>query len=447
MYPNSNLAGYDVHPWHTAPFEDTKKLQKFVGVTFPYTYTNTENDELKSRLNKFHSQDFRGMLCNDRGLKNVSLTEIYESGESFIYPYILYDNNLFYKYDTIEVDPRVIERVKQGKAKIVFTQMTEGFFGESEYELIWLSNLSYKYNIPKDGLVAITANFASVDLFNNLLVENKIIDNITVWPFSYFQYTLWFHEKSITFEEETKNLIRSNFYEFLDKNKTEKKSKHFLCFNRVPKVHRILMFGELMSNPNLKDKSIATLGAKNVSYGGGSFFDTVNYFLDDEYKHSKELLKRFYESYNDAKHSTYDKKDMHINFASNLNKPAHSSTFVNIVTESLINTNSIFFSEKTYKPIYCAQPFIIFGNPHSLRVLKDLGFKTFDKWWDESYDNEVNLTRRFEKIVSVLNEISSWSLEDCFKVTQEMEDIFIHNMEVMISNEKVIEMFKFLAKK
>ena len=34
--------------------------------------------------------------------------------------------------------------------------------------------------------------------------------------------------------------------------------------------------------------------------------------------------------------------------------------------------------------------FLVSGmNPHYLKKLKELGFKTFDSWWDESYDSEV----------------------------------------------------------
>ena len=45
------------------------------------------------------------------------------------------------------------------------------------------------------------------------------------------------------------------------------------------------------------------------------------------------------------------------------------------------------------------------GNPQSLKVLKKQGFKTFDKWWDESYDDEFDFHKRMDKIVEVMEEM------------------------------------------
>ena len=45
-------------------------------------------------------------------------------------------------------------------------------------------------------------------------------------------------------------------------------------------------------------------------------------------------------------------------------------------------------------------PFFVVGNPHTLKKIKRLGFKTFSMLWDESYDNELDLNTRIEKIIS-----------------------------------------------
>jgi hypothetical protein len=44
-------------------------------------------------------------------------------------------------------------------------------------------------------------------------------------------------------------------------------------------------------------------------------------------------------------------------------------------------------SEKTYKAISLMMPFIIIGQRHSLRALRDQGYQTFSPWIDESYDD------------------------------------------------------------
>ena len=57
-------------------------------------------------------------------------------------------------------------------------------------------------------------------------------------------------------------------------------------------------------------------------------------------------------------------------------------------------------------------PFFVVGNPHTLKKLKELGFKTFECIWDESYDNELDLNTRIEKIISEVKKLTNISLEE-----------------------------------
>jgi hypothetical protein len=228
--------------------------------------------------------------------------------------------------------------------------------------------------------------------------------------------------------DETKEKMRENFNWYLQNNKTTKKEFHFLSFNRVTKPHRLVMFAELSSNEKLIGKSIKSLGASQNKFHH-EFFNILNATLGEYYVHSKKRLLDFYNTYDSSKHYVYDENDLENNKAANLSKGAHSTTFVNVVTESLIDEGSIFYSE------------------NSIKKLKELGFKTFDKWWDESYDNETNYTKRMDMITSVMEEIASWDMDKCYQVTQEMEEVLIHNFNNMISNHEVIKLFTVLENK
>ena len=167
-------------------------------------------------------------------------------------------------------------------------------------------------------------------------------------------------------------------------------------------------------------------------------------YIDGNYKHSKEKLIEFYRRYDSTISSIYDEPDLENNKATNLNLEAHTTSFVNIVTESLINNPSIFFSEKTFKPMFCAQPFILIGNPNSLTKLKEYGFQTFDKWWDESYDTESDFTNRLGKIIDIMEEISTWDKEKMYKITKEMESVFVNNFNVMVNTDEIYQTYKKL---
>ena len=69
------------------------------------------------------------------------------------------------------------------------------------------------------------------------------------------------------------------------------------------------------------------------------------------------------------------------------------------------------------------------SNPNYLNNLKRLGFKTFDNYWDEEYDihKEVN---RIDKIKLILQEISSWALDELSNKLQDMESTLDHNLTV-----------------
>jgi hypothetical protein len=208
----------------------------------------------------------------------------------------------------------------------------------------------------------------------------------------------------------------------------------------------MIIFAELMTNSNLINKSYVSLAASSMgNKSEKDFYNLTKGFIDDNYNRSKQRLLDYYENYNSLEHHVFDESDLENNKADNLNLSAQNNTFLNIVTETLTNKNVIFFSEKIYKPIYCAQPFVLIGNPLSLKKLREKGYKTFGQWWDESYDDELDFTKRFEKIMDVLEEISTWSLEKCFEVTQEMESTLRHNFNIMMSNDETLNFYKFLS--
>ncbi len=43
-------------------------------------------------------------------------------------------------------------------------------------------------------------------------------------------------------------------------------------------------------------------------------------------------------------------------------------------------------------------PFIVLGNPASLRLIRGYGFQTFPEIFDESYDDEEDPARRFDMV-------------------------------------------------
>jgi hypothetical protein len=448
LHVDSNLADYDIHPWHTPNKSYLEELVQKYKIKIPYTVKEGDCEHLRRGLDRYNAYLFENLVDNTLGtFQSVSLEDVYQKEESFIYPVILYTNDLFFRYDTIELDNRVVERILQGKAKLCFIQATEGDFGNSDEHFEWLDRLSKRYNFNKDRLIIITANLKAEFNFEFLIEQKVIDDTFIVYPFSYFQHDLWFarnHGSKALCKQSEQNK-RGLFNISLKKNKEQKKEKHFLCFNRIPRHHRVLLFGEIQTNEKLKDKTIITLG-KDLKDCKESYYNITQHLLQDDYEKSKEKILNFYKDYDSTQQITYDVRNLDENQAASINLSAHNKTFLNIVSETLVDPYTVFFSEKIFKPIFSAQPFILLGNPYSLMKLKEYGFQTFDRWWDESYDQETNLTRRLEKIIKTLEFISEWDLDTCFKVTQEMESIFINNFNALMATEKVLQLHQDLKK-
>ena len=91
-------------------------------------------------------------------------------------------------------------------------------------------------------------------------------------------------------------------------------------------------------------------------------------------------------------------------------------TCFELVTETDV-FNSLFITEKTFKPILNKSPFLISGSPYTLAYLRKLGFETFDKLFDESYDSEIVYYDRVSILMDNMKRATKFNLLECYKNT------------------------------
>ena len=63
----------------------------------------------------------------------------------------------------------------------------------------------------------------------------------------------------------------------------------------------------------------------------------------------------------------------------------------------------------------------------NLAYLKSYGFKTFDRWIDESYDLEPNPDLRIGKITNELNRLCQMSIDELRAMEREMREVLEYN--------------------
>jgi len=458
-FVSSNIPDYNIHPWHTHPllkegdkdgnFNNLEEIAKSIGVTFPLKRKTNLDNKIMDTLIKFRGQSFEVFLDHDYHRHNIySIDEIKNLDINYIYPIVIYNNALFENYDTIELDDHIIKDALDGKCKICFMQPTEGFFGQDDTNYKWLDNLSKRYGLDETNMYIITTNFIAKTRKTELSLTGYLDDkSYSILDYGYFGSNLWFHNPGHITDPQCEIRGREKLSKFIKWSLTENKKYHFLNFNRVPKLHRVLLYGFLNGNKKFKDKFISSLGG----YDGNDeyrYFGWVDGQIPQEYKNKwKTTIRDYYKGHDSRVHYWYDEPDLENNKADSLNTQAHKDSFVNIVSESLTHETTVFFSEKIYKPIFVGQPFILMGNPRSLEVLQKQGYKTFSRWWDESYDQEMDFYKRMDKIFDVMEEIASWDMDKCFKITQEMLPTLIHNFNILMKGETLQNLFDVLEGK
>lgn len=106
----------------------------------------------------------------------------------------------------------------------------------------------------------------------------------------------------------------------------------------------------------------------------------------------------------------------------------YSNFFVEIVSETYLQGDTFFPTEKLWRPITQLTPFIVQGPKLYLKRLRDLGFKTFGQWWDEGHDEDP-YDCHAAAIEKIIDHICSMEVRDLDRMYQEMLPTLRHNLE------------------
>jgi len=144
----------------------------------------------------------------------------------------------------------------------------------------------------------------------------------------------------------------------------------------------------------------------------------------------------------DRFHSHLGKLDLDINYHPKKMKYDNFSQVKNLALEDNIEClfqiiletryNSpcgIVLSEKIFKGLIYKTPFIIYAQNGVLKLLKELGFQTFDWLVDESYDKELDDKRRFEMVLGETKKLLDTPFDELKDKIEEHFEVFEHNFK------------------
>jgi hypothetical protein len=112
-----------------------------------------------------------------------------------------------------------------------------------------------------------------------------------------------------------------------------------------------------------------------------------------------------------------------------VNPRCYTDTWYSLVTETIFDYPYSFRTEKIYKPIMMAHPFVVAANAGYLRDLHNAGFQTFDSIIDERYDQIDCPHARIQRIIETVRYISRGGAEHFWEATR---DICKYNQQHLV---------------
>lgn len=372
--------------------------------------------------------------------KRLEYKQLIEEKKSFYVPIpILNDHLGTVNIDLVSLPNDLVDYIHKGKAKVIIYQDSEGFlYKDSDIE--WLNTFASKHNIKKDSLIVESANqkFKTIckDYERKYLIENKF----TILPSTDFEDRPWFTKSPKNYPFELTHHYKT-FFDYLDRKVHYAHNKKMMAVARRYSGERAAIFHKVQTTPLLKETTYSSL---HNPYGNKKE-DCIRYVEMLNLKNQRQVTNWLSKNFDFENGHSCDFTDHKENWASEINPHIHYDTLVNVVIETHQSpSKEIFFSEKTYRPFYTAQPFIIFGNPGSLKVLKEMGYKTFDKFWDESYDDDLPISERLEKLYSTMTYIAETPMEELNRLMEYFEPILRHNFNVLISSDRILSKQRLL---
>jgi len=224
-----------------------------------------------------------------------------------------------------------------------------------------------------------------------------------------------------------------------------KHDKLFLWLNRRPRDHRIVAYYYMLKAGLLnEDFAHYTFHAYDENDAFGDPVEFLRTEIRNMFGETLEIkLPQCRDPYWDKEHDPeiYGKQAL-LDF-----DQIYKNCWMHVISEYNCNDLKPYIDEKIAKSIVLKKPFIIFGDRRFLAELKRHGFRTFDEFWDEGYDELPTYNERAQAAVNVIDWIKDnidWNSE----YSQRMSEILEHNYQHYFTTyrdaelNRLIEIFK-----
>lgn len=336
--------------------------------------------------------------------------------------------NVNREYLISNIPESVFTDIKDGRCFLAIELFGEGHTDRS-FKII--DKVMEELNITKNNVIYLTAGIDTFDYYQEYKKKSKSDFNYHIISFDFWKSVL---------SGDVRLKDHGSF-------NVGVKDKLLLCKNNRNRIHRTKFVSYLYHH--------GLLGKSYISYRTLGRFDhhlqKVIRYCENE--HEKEMIQKFFSDNNNRLPFEIDSSSERTNcdeapqpgwmIMLNLNdvlKSSYVNSYFSVVTETFfyetyhthrsyteVNDISRFITEKTYKPIIMKHPFVLLARPYTLEFLKELGYKSFHPFIDESYDTIKDNDLRLKAVCDEVVRLSKKTNSEWVEWQNSVKDIVEHN--------------------
>lgn len=313
--------------------------------------------------------------------------------------------------------------VKQGKGFFLIDHSVEAFLDDSDLKAMheYFGGVGY----PLHKIIYLTGCMNATEIYDDYCDRYGIPENqkLTVLAYPYSG-----NEVSMLVSN---SMNMGTGFSEPEYNTEHLPEKRFLMWNRRYKPHRIQLLLH-MEHINAIDNSYVSVTEFDCERPALSFRGeaTRYYHSTPDVLYTEDDVERLSNKLPLVLDGETNVGEMCADLTAKT-RPFYQNSLVSIVTETNFHNREITLTEKSFKPPREKHPFIIVGAKGSLKEMQKMGFKTFDQFWSEDYDNIEHPEERLIEIVRILSQINSWNTEKILNFRREVKDILEHNYKIL----------------
>ena len=320
-----------------------------------------------------------------------------------------------------------LQAVREKRAGLIFDHSREGTAYRNRRAMAWHAALK-DLSLDPARVIYVTQNLHCQPMYERWAHQSSVSRVIHIFTYDYYIKRFFLKSWGNPARE-----YRKRKSAFLSRERIEKR---FLSLNYKPRAWRIALLTRLLrdglwsegfvSFGGLEEDHLPIIAKDFVWKRGGP----VSQFLElpisaetkDFVKDLASMQRIFFESKSSGSNDETMKRTL------DLETDLFGKSAFSLVTETEMESFARRVTEKPFKALANCHPVILFGNYHGLELIRKLGFMTFDRWIDESYDNIRSPEDRFRsayKAFRLFNqEAKTMVLQD-----KGLQDVLIYNLE------------------